>query len=393
MEHIEAAIIGGGPAGLAAAEALLAAGIRPVVFEAKPTLARKFLMAGKSGLNLTREEAPDPFLAAFGCHRLAPMIGAFGAEAVRGWAEGLGEPCFTGSTGRVFPVSMKGSPLLRKWLGRLDGAETRTRWRWEGLSGDALVFSTLEGRREVSAKATVLALGGASWPRLGSDAAWVPWLEAAGVAVAPFQPANMGFARNWSDHFRERFAGAPVKGVSLIFGGTSLRGEFVITARGIEGGAVYALSAAMRDAARPVLTIDLMPDRDINGLVKRLSEPKGKASLATHLRKKAGIEGVKAGLLRELAGGALGGPVIAAEAIKGLRLPLEGPLPIEGAISSAGGVAWDGLDESLMLRALPGIFAAGEMLDWEAPTGGYLLTGCLATGRWAGQAAARFLAA
>jgi uncharacterized flavoprotein (TIGR03862 family) len=395
-ETIDVAVIGAGPAGLAATEALLAAGRRPVVFEAKPTPARKLLMAGKSGLNLTNDMVPEAFIAAFGTAAplLRPMLKAFGPAEVRDWAEGLGQTLFTGSSGRVFPKAMKASPLLRQWLARLARAEIRPRWRWSGWDGEMLAFDTPGGPRRVVARATVLALGGASWPRLGSDAAWAPWLEARGVAVAPLRPANMGFDVAWSAHFRDRFAGSPVKGVQLGFGAQSIRGEFVVSRTGIEGGAVYALSAPLRDAleVRPAtLTLDLAPDRSEAGLFRRLSRPIGGNSLANHLRKSIGLTGVRAGLLRELAPEALEGPDDAARAIKALPLPVLRPRPVAEAISSAGGIDWGEVDAGLMLSRLPGTFAAGEMLDWEAPTGGYLLTACLATGFHAGQSAAKWI--
>jgi len=403
-ETLDAAVIGAGPAGLAAAEALLAAGLRPVIFEAKPTVARKLLMAGKSGLNLTRDEDRETFIAAFGpaAPHLRPMLEAFGPPEARAWAQGLGQPLFTGSSGRVFPKAMKASPLVRQWLARLaelnGGAEIRTRWRWTGGQGPALAFDTAQGPRRIAPRVTVLALGGASWPRLGSDAAWVPWLEGQGVQVTPFRPANMGFDAAWSAHFRDRFAGQPVKSVRLSFGGQpgdiqSVRGEFIVSKTGIDGGAVYALSAPLRDALEggpATLSLDLAPDRSEADLARRLSRPVGRNSLANHLRKTIGLTGVRAGLLRELAPGALEGPDDTARAVKALPLPLIRPRPVAEAISSAGGIAWGELNEGLMLSRLPGTFAAGEMLDWEAPTGGYLLTACLATGFRAGQAAAQW---
>jgi len=395
VEPVTAAVIGAGPAGLAAAEALLSAGLRPVVFEAKPSVARKFLMAGKSGLNLTKDESGEAFLAAFGDAgaRLAPMLAAFGPRAAMDWARGLGEEIFTGSSGRVFPTAMKGSPLLRRWLQRLSGAEFRTRWRWQGWNGEGLVFETAHGPRWVRARVAVLALGGASWPRLGSDAAWVPWLAARGVGVRPFRPANMGFDVAWSAHFAAQHAGAPVKNVALRVGTRQARGEFVVTRKGIEGSLVYAVSAALRDAlgqGEAALFLDLAPDVTRDTLVRRLSKPRGRASLANHLRKAAGIAGVRAGLLRELAPDALGDQVSIAGAIKSLPVPVLRPRPLAEAISSAGGICWSDLDEGLMLKRLPGVFAAGEMLDWEAPTGGYLLTASLATGFHAGRAAAKW---
>ncbi|HUS55755.1 MAG TPA: TIGR03862 family flavoprotein [Thermohalobaculum sp.] len=399
-EYIDAVVIGAGPAGLAAAEALLAAGIRPVVFEAKPTVARKLLMAGKSGLNLTRDQDRESFIANFGtaAPRLRPMLDTFGPPEVRAWAEGLGQPVFTGSSLRVFPKAMKASPLVRQWLARLaelnGGAEIRTRVRWTGWQGDALAFDTPEGPRLVTPRATILALGGASWPRLGSDAAWVPWLEGRGISITPFRAANMGFDADWSVHFRDRLAGLPVKPVRLNFNGHSVKGEFVVTRSGIEGSAVYALSDSLRDALEhgpATLTLDLAPDQSEAALSARLSRPIGRNSMANHLRKTVRLTGVKAGLLRELAPQTLGSPDDTARAIKALPLVLTRSRPLAEAISSAGGVGWGELDKDLMLTRQPGTFAAGEMLDWEAPTGGYLLTACLATGFRAGQAAADWI--
>ncbi|MEM7506694.1 MAG: TIGR03862 family flavoprotein [Pseudomonadota bacterium] len=391
-EQIDIAVIGAGPAGLAAAEVALEAGRAPVLFEAKPTAARKFLMAGKSGLNLTMDEPSG----AFRKHFPSPMrslVDAYGPADVRAWAEGLGEPVFTGSSGRVFPKAMKASPLLRRWLGRSQGVELRTRTRWTGWSKGALSFDGPGGTHHVRARAVVLALGGGSWPRLGSDAAWMPLLEARDVPLTPLRPANMGFDVAWSGHFCERFAGAPVKPCALSFGARRLEGEFTISRNGVEGSAIYALSAVLRDALTdgPVmLHLDLAPRLDRAALAARLARPRKGQSLANHLRKTIGLTGVRAGLLRECAPDRLSTPEDIAAAVKHLPLPILAPRPLEEAISSAGGIPWRALDADLMLRALPGVFCAGEMLDWEAPTGGYLLTGCFATGRHAGRAAAVF---
>jgi uncharacterized flavoprotein (TIGR03862 family) len=319
------------------------------------------------------------------------MLRAFGPDELCSWAEEMGEPLFTGSSDRVFPKAMKGSPLLRKWLARLGslGVTLRTRWRWSGWKGHALVFETPDGVQRVQANATVLALGGASWARLGSDAAWVPSLEQQGVRIAPFRPANMGFDVEWSDLIRERFAGAPFKSVALSVGSHRVKGEFVVTSTGIEGSAVYAISAALRDAlerGEADLWVDLLPDLSMDQITQRLSRSRGKASLSNHLRKTLGVSGVKAALLHEQ--GALPSDTGAlATLMKSAPIKVERPRPLDEAISVAGGVAWSGIDETLMLRNMPSTYVAGEMLDWEAPTGGYLLTACIASGRWAGLAA------
>ncbi|WP_118135226.1 TIGR03862 family flavoprotein [Oceanicella sp. SM1341] len=390
----DALVAGAGPAGLMAAERLAAAGLRVLVAEANPSPARKLLMAGKSGLNLTREEDAGSFAArcgagAPGAEALGRALAAFGPAEVRAWAEGLGQEMFTGSSRRVYPVAMKASPLLRAWLARLaaSGVELRSRMRWCGLEDGAHVFA--DGTR-IRPRVSVLAFGGASWPRLGSDAGWVPALQEAGVPVRAFRPANMGFDVAWSPHM-ERHFGAPVKPVALSFGETRIRGEFVVSRTGIEGSAVYALSAALRDACGPdgvTLTLDLAPDRETEALAAALARPRGKASLSNHLRKATGLSPVALALLRE-AGPLPEAPRALAARIRALPLRLERPRPIAEAISSAGGVRWEALDETLMLRAHPGVFCAGEMLDWEAPTGGYLLTACLATGGLAGEEAAR----
>ena len=388
----EALVIGGGPAGLMAAEVLAAAGRRVILAEAKPSLGRKLLMAGKSGLNLTKHEPPAAFAAAYseGAGRLAPILAEFGPAEVMAWARGLGQEVFTGSSGRVFPVAMKASPLLRAWAARLAaaGAEVRTRWRWTGWDGAAAVFATPGGEVRLTPGATVLALGGGSWARLGSDGAWVSLLAAAGAAVEPFAPSNVGFEVDWSPAMARHF-GAPVKPVRLTAGGRSLAAEFVVSARGVEGGGVYALGPELRAGAP--LILDLAPGLDAAAVAARLARPRGKASLANHLRKTLGLSPVKIALLRECAGPALSDPGGAARAVKALTLPLRGPRPIDEAISTAGGLALGSVDADLMLAARPGVFAAGEMLAWDAPTGGYLLTACLATGRHAGRAAAAWL--
>ena len=379
---MDALVIGAGPAGLMAAEELSAAGRRVVICEAKPSAGRKFLMAGKSGLNVTKDEGLVPFLAAYGANWLDPVLRSFGPDQVKDWCRALGQEVFTGSSGRVFPLAMKGSPLLRAWLARLGvaGVELRLRWRWTGFDGDGWRFDTPDGAQVLRPKVVVLALGGASWPRLGSDAAWVPWLSARGIVIAPFRPANMGFAVAWSPHMARHF-GQPVKGAALIVGDRQERGEFVISARGIEGGGIYAVSRALRDGA--ALHLDLMPDLTADDLLSRLARMKAGETLANRLRK-LGLPPVAVALVMEFGRGL--SPV---QAIKALPITLAGPRPIEEAISSAGGITQAALTDDLELRALPRVFACGEMLDWEAPTGGYLLTGCWATGRWAGRAAAR----
>lgn len=387
LEKIDALVIGGGPAGLMAAQEMTQAGRRVVVAEAMPSLGRKLLMAGKSGLNLTKDEPFGSFLTAYGEAEgwLAPMLTGFGPAEVSGWAEDLGQRVFVGSSGRVFPRAMKASPLLRAWLGRLEalGVTSRRRWRWTGFEGEALAFAAPDGRHLLAPRTTVLALGGASWSRLGSDGAWAPWLAARGVRITPFQPANMGFGVDWSAHMQP-FFGQPVKGAALTAGGRTVRAEFVISARGVEGGGIYALSRLLREGAP--LTLDLAPDRSLSALAQKLA-PGGKQSLANRLRK-AGLSPLVIALAQEVARPLPQDASALAARLKALPLPLTGPRPLDEAISTAGGIAHAALTDRLELRALPGIFAAGEMLDWEAPTGGYLLTACLATGRWAGRAAA-----
>ena len=394
------AVIGAGPAGLGAAEAAAEAGASVTLFDRMPSPARKFLLAGRGGLNLTHSEPLQRFLARYADAgpRLLDAIRAFPPEAVVRWCEGLGQPVFTGSSGRVFPVAMKASPLLRAWLARLAGlgVVVRTRHRWTGFApgasrGVALRFDTPDGPVTEHADAVVLALGGASWPRLGSDAAWLAALP--GLPVAPFVASNCGVRIAWSDGFRARFAGTPLKRIALACGGVRVRGEAVVTETGLEGGAVYALSspirAALADRGEADLTLDLRPDIAEAALAARLDGPRGSRSLANHLRVKGGLPPVAAALLREAPED--GRPLSAR--VKALPLRVGGLAGLDRAISSAGGIAWDALDERFMLRAQPGVFAAGEMLGWDAPTGGYLLTACLATGRAAARGALAWCAA
>ena len=388
---MQVAIIGGGPAGLMAAETLSALGHAVTVYDGMPTVGRKFLLAGKSGLNLTHSEDVDRFATRYGpaSAHLAAALAAFGPEAVQAWANGLGTDTFVGSSGRIFPTTMKASPLLRAWLGRLAAQDVAIlpRHRWTGFAADGgLQFDTPDGPMAITPDATVLALGGASWPRLGSDAAWIPWLASRGVGIRPFQPANCGFNVEWSAYFSERYAGEPVKSVTASSAAGSIQGEFVVTRTGIEGSLVYAHAAALRDAlaehGAASLTLDLAPGRTAEQLSRDFARQPSKASFSNRLRKGTGLSGVKAGLLHEYASAAdLLVPDRLAARIKALSVPVTRTRPIAEAISSAGGIAWDSVDEKLMLKALPGVFVAGEMIDWEAPTGGYLLTACFASGR------------
>ena len=392
-------VIGGGPSGLMAAEVIAASGIAVDVYDAMPSVGRKFLMAGKGGLNLTHSEPLASFVTRYGTRRahVESWLSAFGPEALCAWAHALGIATFTGSSGRVFPSEMKAAPLLRAWLRRLreSGVTFHMRHRWRGWDQHgALKFDTAQGEVKVRPNATVLALGGGSWARLGSDGAWVSLLATHGVNIAPLQPANCGFDCAWSEHLRTRYAGQPLKSVIASFTdgeGSNLRrqGECMITKSGVEGGIIYALSAPLRNAiathGSALLQFDLAPGRDLQRLIHALSESRGKRSLSNHLQNKAGISGVKAGLLRMVSCPAdLADPVSLAKLIKALPLTLTAPRPLDEAISSAGGVSFDALNQQLMLRALPGVFCAGEMLDWEAPTGGYLLTACFASGFVAG---------
>ncbi|MFS8046335.1 TIGR03862 family flavoprotein [Rhizobium sp. BR 314] len=391
-KHI--AIIGGGPAGLMAAEVLSSSGHRVTVYDSMPTVARKFLLAGKSGLNITHSEDFALFADRFGTasQRLRAALDGFKPSDIRAWAEDLGTETFIGSSGRVFPKVMKASPLLRAWLARLEarGVSILTRHHWSGFTHERLVFETRQGQSLVECDAMLLALGGASYPRLGSDAAWVDWLGNRKIDIAPFQPANCGFEVAWSEAFRDRFAGAPLKAVTATSEAGTFPGEFVISKTGIEGSLVYAHAAALRDRLAnensAALIIDLAPGRTTERLARDLARQDPKASLSNRLRKAAGIEGVKAGLVRELVGPpALSQPEDLARLLKALPIPLLRPRPIAEAISSAGGIRWSELDDNYMVRKLPGVFAAGEMIDWEAPTGGYLLTACFATGRMAAK--------
>ena len=386
MDTPDALVIGAGPAGLMAAEFLAEAGHSVLIADAMPSPARKFLMAGKSGLNLTKDEPLPEFLSHY--HPQAPQLIAavsdFGPQKVIAWAKGLGQDVFTGSTGRVFPVAMKASPLLRAWLAQLEakGVRLMRRWRWTGWDGEAAVFATPEGETRIATKVTILALGGASWARLGSDGRWAALFEG---QTAPFAPSNMGLIVDWAPQMAQYF-GKPVKGAALVAGDLSSRGEFVVSARGLEGGGVYSVSRAVREGA-PLL-IDLFPDRSLLQLRTALSRPRGKATLARHLSQTLGLDPIRWALLNEF-GRPL--PDDLAPLLKAIPVRHSGPRPMDEAISTGGGLRFDALDEGLMLKEHLGVFAAGEMLDWEAPTGGYLLTGCLATGRMAGLAAAKRL--
>ncbi|MBY4894469.1 TIGR03862 family flavoprotein [Rhodobacteraceae bacterium N5(2021)] len=384
---IDALVIGSGPAGLMAAESLANAGRTVTIIEGKPSAGRKLLMAGKSGLNLTKDEPLETFIRAYGSAAdwLYPMIAQLDPVEVMAFAEDLGQPVFTGTTGRVFPKAMKASPLLRAWLQRLD-ATMHLRWRWTGFDGDALTFDTPDGPQTLAPNVTVLALGGASWSRLGSDGAWADILADKGVELAPFKPSNMGFTVAWSEHMAPHF-GTPLKNIALIAGGTRHRGEAVISHRGLEGGGIYAVSAAVRDGGD--LAFDLLPDRPVEGLVSRLRKRPRKQTLTKALTG-LGLDPLKRALLQEFARPLPEDPAALAALIKALPVKHQGPRPIDEAISTAGGVPQSSVTQGLMLEAIPGMFVAGEMLDWEAPTGGYLINACLATGRWAGRYAGMY---
>ena len=401
------AIIGGGPAGLMAAEVLSAAGVQVDVYDAMPSVGRKFLLAGRGGLNLTHPEPHAQFVTRYSHAEVAPWLQNFAAEAVCNWVHGLGRDTFVGSSGRVFPTDKKAAPLLRAWLHRLreSGVTFHVRHRWLGWADDnALRFATPDGERLLHADAVVLALGGDSWARLGSDGAWLPLLAQRGIEVAPLQPANCGFDVAWSAHLRTRFAGQPLKSVVLNFTdhtgvAFSKQGELMLTETGLEGGLIYAAAARLREtiyaggSAR--IYLDLAPGWELSRLTKEIAHPRGSRSLSSHLQSRVNLHGVKAALLREVAGAGaedLADPERLAALIKALPIQVRTPRPLDEAISSAGGVRFAALDGRLMLRAQPGVFCAGEMVDWEAPTGGYLLTACLASGQVAGNGVLAWLA-
>ncbi|MES2613506.1 MAG: TIGR03862 family flavoprotein [Pseudomonadota bacterium] len=432
----DVAIVGGGPAGLMAAEVLAQAGVAVHLFDAMPSVGRKFLLAGKGGLNLTHSEPHETFATRFAGRQaqVEPLITAFGGPAIRDWAQGLGVETFVGTSGRVFPADMKAAPLLRAWLQRLrgQGVQFHMRHRWlgwaDGGQGGALRFASPAGEVAVTARATVLALGGGSWARLGSDGAWVPLLAARGVAVAPLRPANCGFdvvrgdvpagetrrdffreligrapapAVGWTPHFTERFGGQPFKTVAISFTDSegrsfSRRGEFVATATGVEGSLVYAVSQLLRDEieahGHATFHLDLLPDHTPERVLVEVRHPRGSRSLSSHLKSRLGLDGIKAGILYEHLGkDGMADPVALAHAIKALPVTVVATRPLDEAISTAGGVSFEALDGDLMATRAPGVFCAGEMLDWEAPTGGYLLTASMASGVRAGQGVLKFL--
>lgn len=394
-EIFQVSIVGGGPAGLMAAEVLSNVGVKVHLYDAMPSVGRKFLMAGKSGLNLTHNEDIDGFLRRYhgGANHIPLAVRNFSAKDIQDWAHGLGVETFIGSSGRIFPKDYKAAPLLRAWVRRLknNGVRFHARHRWTGWTDSGqLIFETPDGIKTDQPDATLLALGGASWPELGSDGQWKEALLSQGCQVAPFRPANCGFLVDWSDHFTEKFAGEPVKSTLLKINDHIQSGDFVISSYGIEGSAVYGLSRPLRNAldrdGKAVLMLDLVPDIPLQKLKEKLNRPRGKHSLSNHIRKSAGLKGVKAGLLREcLDKETFNSMDDLAQAIKNLPIDLKAPASLDKAISTAGGLCFESLDQRLMIKARPGTFVAGEMLDWEAPTGGYLLNACFALGRQAAQ--------
>ena len=402
------AIIGGGPAGLMAAETLCRAGVQVDIYDAMPSLGRKFLRAGIGGLNITHSEPYDAFCARYGDRQsqLQPIIDLLPPSSVRSWANTLGTDTFVGSSGRVFPLEMKAAPLLRAWLHRLRNAGVRlhVRHRWLGWGSDGgLRLTNRDGEISITPQATILALGGASWPHLGSDGAWVPWLQSLGVNIAPLQSANCGFEVAWSEHLRNKFAGAPLKSVALTFTDVQGRcerrqGEMIISAYGVEGSLIYSFSRPLRDYlnihGKATFTLDLAPGYEVERLLAEVSHPRGARSVSSHLKSRLGIAGIKMALLHEVLNKeqVVDAATLAAT-IKALPITVHATRPIAESISTAGGVCFSSLDENLMLKALPGVFVAGEMMDWEAPTGGYLLTACFATGLSAGKGVLEWLRA
>jgi len=384
-----------------AAEVISARGVKVDVYDSMPSVGRKFLMAGKSGLNITHSEPFEQFVSRYGKRRaqIEPLLRNFGPDELRQWVHGLGIETFVGTSGRVFPVGMKASPLLRAWLKRLtdSGVTFHLRHKWTGwLPDTSLKLETPEGEKAITPDAVLLALGGGSWSRLGSDGAWVNWLRQAGAEVEALRPSNCGFDVAWTPHFRERFDGHPIKSVALSFGSFRQQGEFIVTKEGVEGGLIYTASAMIRDEisarGKAIISLDMAPDRSREWLIEKLSHPRGSRTMASHLEKTVNIKSVKAGLLREFVSREdFANAERLAHFIKNLPIPLIAPRPLDEAISSAGGVKFESLDENLMLKALPGVFCAGEMLDWEAPTGGYLLTACFASGYTAGNGVLKWL--
>lgn len=395
------AVIGGGPAGLMAAEVISGHGVKVDIYDSMPSVGRKFLMAGKSGLNITHSEPFEQFISRYGNRRaqIEPMLKVFSAKELIDWVYGLGIETFVGTSGRVFPAGMKASPLLRAWIKRLKeaGVEFHLRHKWVGWNEDkSLKFETPDGIKNINADAVVLALGGGSWSRLGSDGVWVNWLDQAGVKIEPLKPSNCGFDVAWSPHFRNKFDGYPIKSVILSFKDFHQQGEFIVTKDGVEGSLIYVVSAMIRDEiyekGAAVISLDLKPDRTIEWIKEKLSKPRGSRSMSSHLEKTLGIKDVKAGLLHEFVTKKdFADTERLASFIKALPVPLSTPRPLDEAISTAGGVSFEALDKYLMLKNMPGVFCAGEMLDWEAPTGGYLLTACFASGYMVGNNVLRWI--